>query len=176
VIAVGAAIASACSAALIGRVDRRGGSPPDKLRFPLIEIFGWMNVVALASLALRAGEFAHLASNLTTLVFVLAGSTVAGITYTLLLGRLGVPSLRRTRIAALAMLAFVAVSILSNVRRDRDVHYGYRWAFLYLAALVAVDRLDRQLRTSPASDAQSHALASGASPTPTAEEEIGSPF
>jgi hypothetical protein len=176
VIAASAAIASAACASLLGRTGHRDSASRDQLRFPLVEIFGWMIVVALASTALRVAEYAHLTSDFTTLAFVLAGSGIAGMAYTLLLGREGRPSRRHIRVALAAILAFLAASILSTPTRDPTVHYGFQWAFAYLAAVFVVNRLDRQTFASVAADAPRELPASAELSARSTDEESRSPF
>jgi len=151
------ASASAASTAVVLIIlrrwdDLRGHRARADYRFPLIELFGWTIVVALASVALRWARFGQLLSQAAQFAHAIAIAATSGLIYALFLSREAKASLARCVVVAAAIVAVVAAGTSSRVGADRDLYYGFFWSCTYLACLIIVDRLDRGMRAPPSSE------------------------
>lgn len=142
VVAIGAAVA------LLALRRLESGSTEGSgvfLRYPVIEIFGWTIVVALASLLLRDATMTRLFVQWRSIIW-LFGCTMAGAS---------AAALHRSRVEAseisvmtVAALAFLAACFLTPADWDRNdfVHIGIGTA--YVVAYCLCRRLDESLKQS----------------------------
>lgn len=137
-----AAIAAA-AAGWVGR--RRVGRREQQARwqFPVVELFGWTIVVAIASWALRFSMFGTMLAHDSTW-YVVLGSITAGAALGYFFAQYR-ERLAHAALVASAMLAtFAAVAWAMGRVAERDVSIGFRWGYLYLGVLGLVAALDRR--------------------------------
>jgi hypothetical protein len=153
--ALGASLCLACSAALIGllsesiltAVERRCALDDDspRFQFPVVELFGWTIVIALASIILRFTtlETAEQFRDETPAALLHCGAGACAMT--LLLGRHRPLRVWNTAIAALlTTTAVIVVPSLSStyVSDERWLILG---PYVYVALWIAVWRLDDRI-------------------------------
>jgi len=114
----------------------RDRSAAGDVRFPLVEIFGWMIVVAVASAVLRFADFAELTSPASELVLLLASSGVAGVVYALLHNWRA--PLRGLRLAASVVLFVLFEAFGATQLRQPEMPIMFAWAFAYVGAWLIV--------------------------------------
>jgi hypothetical protein len=117
--------------------------PSSAVRYRLVEVFGWMIVVAVASAAVRFSDFGQVAGPNGEHLYMIASSAVAGAAYALLLA-----GGERFTVARFAASLAVVVTFLTAMRiadPNRGMFVSLCWAYVYLAAWWVVMGLDRSV-------------------------------
>jgi hypothetical protein len=121
------------------RSHRSESEVSERLRFPLVEAFGWMIVVAVVSTALRFAVFRS--PNNIELLFLLGGSAIGGACYVLL----GVQRLHGAArvFLAIAVIAGFLLSCAAVIPRG-ELSLLFLWAYAYLVVWSFVRWIDRK--------------------------------
>lgn len=128
--------------------------PNERLRFPIIELFGWTVVVAIASAVMRQANFTHLLSGTNMLVFFVGSALLTGLATAILMR----PT-RNLLPRGIALAAFVPFFIAAYTAiKDSELVTSLLLAVVYTMLWTVVVRLDAPspVRTAPhtASDDQ----------------------
>jgi len=140
---MGAATATASWLAnLVTLATFKTRQPASRVQFPIIELFGWMIVVAVASWAVSLAQYAHLGSPSDSLLFAVTSSLTAGVALALAMGRRADHLKLRQGLAVAIVLALAAAYAIQGGIRERDLFYGAYWAFGYLGLAALAQTLD----------------------------------
>jgi hypothetical protein len=146
-IAVFTALTTATWAAL-GRKVFGPATPPNNAswRFPVVEIFGWMNVVAIAAIGVRHADFDQLAENPLEMAMAGASLMATSAVVALTLGDFRRRALPKgaVAIAWLALAAFVLVTMSAD-QPDNSLIANVFVAVWTLTQRLDNDRTGRQL-------------------------------
>jgi hypothetical protein len=142
---MGAATALATGAAYLTlrTVSHSNGPGQNRVQFPIIELFGWTIVVAVASWASAAGEFSRLVNVPQSFIFAVSSSITAGVATALAMQRRIDSLWLRKTLPVAVVVGFVAIVALLGGVRERDLYHGAHWAFGYLGLFALVERLHR---------------------------------
>lgn len=140
----------------------RGRSSTTDVRFPLLEIFGWMIVVAVASAVLRLADFGELASPAAELMMLLSSSAVAGVIYALAYNWRA--PLRGLRLAASIILFVLFQVFVAMQLRQQEMPALFSWAFAFLVVWLMVECFVQTSAPREAEATRAVAPTSGAAP------------
>ncbi|HEX6960704.1 MAG TPA: hypothetical protein VF175_02470, partial [Lacipirellula sp.] len=124
----------------VSQSDRHGSGG---VRFPIVELFGWTIVVAVASWASTAGEFSKLLRVPQSFIFAVSSSITAGVAAALATAQRGDASWLWKALPAAVVVGFVVIVALLGGVRERDLYHGVHWALGYMGLFALVGRLHR---------------------------------
>lgn len=132
----------------LGRKLFGAASPPEKSQWqiPVVEIFGWMNVVAVAAIGVNRADFAHLAERPRDLIVGLAFLTMTSAVVALTLGDFRKATWPKGMVesAWLVLLACAALAIPAGVPGQADESGQAIGACLLVGAWVLTQKLDNE--------------------------------
>lgn len=125
----------------LGAAIRGNRGPEAPLRFPVVELLGWMIVVAVASAALRFADFSGLAGPRSGWMISGGSAVLAGLICAILNRRNATTLLANLTVSVALVTTFVIGA--HTLRPDDDVRVILPLAYVYLAAWLGAGWLDR---------------------------------